>query len=101
LIEELNRRVSAAGGSLTVMVVPSRYRFMGDGKIPLTNDLHDTVGAWASERGIGFLDLNTPFERAAKAGLQLFFLQDIHFTKDGHKVVADAIAQQYPSLFAR
>ena len=43
LVEELNRRVQASGGLLTVMVVPSRYRFMGDGKIPLTSDLHDTV----------------------------------------------------------
>lgn len=98
LIEELNRRVAAAGTRLTLMVVPSRYRMMGDGKVPLSSDLHDTVAAWAKERRIGFLDLNTPFERESRAGKPLFFLQDIHFTKDGHKVVADAIAQQHPEL---
>ena len=101
LIEELNGRVSAAGGVLTVMVVPSRYRLMGDGKIPLTTDLHDTVGAWAKERNIAFLNLNTPFERASRAGKALFFLQDIHFTKHGHQVVADAIAERHPEFLTR
>lgn len=101
LIEELNRRVTDAGAVLTLMVVPSRYRFMGDGKIPLTSDLHDTVSAWAQERKIDFLDLNTPFERESKAGKKLFFLQDIHFTGDGHKVVADAIAARYPAITGR
>jgi len=101
LIEELNRRVAAAGGVLTVMVVPSRYRFMGDGKIPMTSDLHDTVASWAQARQIDFLDLNTPFERASRTGQKLFFLQDIHFTSDGHKVVAAAIADKYPELLAR
>jgi len=101
IVEEINRRVSANGGTLTLMVVPSRYRLMGDGKIPVTNDLHDTVQAWAREHGIDFLDLNRPFEAAARAGKQLFFLQDIHFTADGHQVVADAIAKQYPQLAGR
>ncbi len=101
LVEELNRRVQASGGHLTVMVVPSRYRFMGDGKIPLTSDLHDTVSGWAGERQIDFLDLNTPFERESKAGKALFFLQDIHFTSEGHKVVASAIAAKYPELMTR
>jgi hypothetical protein len=102
LIEELHRRVAGAGGRLTVMVVPSRYRLMGDGTIPLTTtDFHDTVQAWAQQRGIGFLDLNRPFEAATKAGKKLFFLQDIHFTKDGHQVVVDAISRQYPELFAQ
>ena len=101
LVEELHRRVAATGATLTVMVVPSRYRMMGDGKVPLTSDLHDTVAGWAKERGIDFLDLNTPFERESRAGKALFFLQDIHFTKEGHRVVADAIAQHYPQLIKR
>jgi lysophospholipase L1-like esterase len=100
LIEELHRRVTAAGAQLTLMVVPSRYRFMGDGKIAIAGDLHDTVSAWAKQRHIGFLDLNTPFERESKR-TALFFRQDIHFTSDGHKVVADAITRQYPELTGR
>jgi hypothetical protein len=96
LIEHLHRRISAAGGQLTLMVVPSRYRMMGDGKIPLTGDLHDTVSGWARERQIAFLELNQPFERASRAGHPLFFLQDIHFTAAGHAVVAAAIARAHP-----
>jgi hypothetical protein len=101
LIEELDRRVTAAGARLTLMIVPSRYRMMGDGKVPLTTDLHDTVSAWAKQRNIAFVDLNTPFERESRAGRALFFLQDIHFTKEGHAIVADAIARQYPDVFRR
>lgn len=101
LIEELNRRVTAAGGLLTVMVVPSRYRMMGDGKVPLTSDLHDTVGRWAAERHIAFLDLNTAFERESRAGKRLFFLQDIHFTTEGHRIVAEEILRQHPELTRR
>ena len=101
LVEELNRRVTSNGGTLTVMVVPSRYKLMGDGKIPVTTDLHDTVADWAKARGIDFLDLNTPFARASAEGKALFFLQDIHFTSDGHKVVADAIERHSPELVSR
>ncbi len=101
IIEELNRRVTANGGHLTVWVVPSRYRFMGDGRIPLTNDLADTVKAWSGPKQVDVLNLNEPFERASKAGYKLFFLQDIHFTADGHQVVAAAIAHQHPELFTQ
>lgn len=99
LVEELHRRVQASGASFTLMVVPSRYRLMGDGRIPISHDLHDTVEAWARDRRIGFLDLNRPFAQAAGSGQALFFLQDIHFTREGHAVVAEAIKARFPVLF--
>ena len=99
IVAALNRRVAAAGGSLTVMAVPSRYRLMGDGAIPIPSDFHQSVMQWARGNGIGFLDLNQPFERAAHAGVPLFFLQDIHFTAEGHALVAAAISRVHPDLF--
>jgi hypothetical protein len=101
LVAELNRRVRATGALLTVMAVPSRYRLMGDGKVPIEGkDFHETVKAWSDAQGIPFLDLHTPFERAARSGVQLFFLQDIHFTAEGNALVAATIARRFPQEFA-
>ena len=99
IVAELNRRVAAEGGRLSVMAVPSRYRLMGDGSIPIPRDFHETVKQWAAQSGIDFLDLNQPFERAAAAGVPLFFLQDIHFTAEGNALVASAISRTHPDLF--
>ena len=99
LVKELNTRVHADGGQLVVMAVPSRYRLMGDGRIKVEGDFHSKVQAWTAEQHIGFLDLQTAFEQASRAGVPLFFLQDIHFTAEGHALVAAVIARAYPDLF--
>jgi hypothetical protein len=99
LVRELNRRVTAAGSHLVVMAVPSRYRLMGDGSIPVNTDFHADVKRWCTENGIDFLDLYGDFAREVREGRQPFFLQDIHFTADGHKVVAAAIARRHPETF--
>jgi len=99
LVRELHHRVTAAGTRLIVMSVPSRYRLMGDGRITVEGDFHQTVKDFTAANGIEFLDLVQPFERAARAGHQLFFRQDIHFNEPGHAVVAAAIAQHHPDYF--
>ncbi|MGH9203052.1 MAG: SGNH/GDSL hydrolase family protein, partial [Vicinamibacterales bacterium] len=100
LLVELNRRVRASGAQLILMAVPSRYRLMGDGRIAIEGkDFHDTVKAWSHDQGIEFLDLHAAFERASRAGVLLFFLQDIHFTAEGHALVAAAIARAFPQAF--
>ena len=101
LVLELHRRTAAAGSRLVVMAVPSRYRLMGDGKIPVTGDFHETVKNFTAQNGIEFLDLSAPFTRAAQAGVPLFFLQDIHFQEDGHALTAAVIARSYPDYFSR
>lgn len=100
LVDELSRRVRADGVELVIMAVPSRYRLMGDGRIPITApDFHATVQAWSRDRGIRFLDLHSPFGRASRAGVPLFFLQDIHFNAEGHALTAAAIARAFPETF--
>lgn len=100
LVAELNRRVVASGSAMTLMAVPSRYRMMGNGRLtPPGSDFHDTAGAFARQTGIPFLELNAPFERASRAGVPLFFLQDIHFTSDGHAVMAAAISRAHSEWF--
>lgn len=99
LVLELNRRVGADGGQLVVMAVPSRYQLMGDGKIPVTGDFHEKVKAWTSANGVEFLDLREAFKRESRRDNPLFFLQDIHFTRQGHEVVAGDIKKAFPDLF--
>jgi hypothetical protein len=100
-VAELSRRVRASGARFTLMVVPSRYRLMGDGTVPMNFDLHHRVAEWATAQGIGFLDLNVAFEKEAAAGVPLFFRQDIHFNEAGHALAARVIAQAFPDLFSR
>ena len=99
LLLELQRRIKADNTQLVLMAVPSRYRLMGDGRIKVTGDFHQSVKAWSAQQGLTFLDLYSPFERATRAGAQLFYLQDIHFASEGHAVVAATIARAYPALF--
>jgi len=102
LVLEMNKRVREDGGQLIVMAVPSRYRLMGDGSVPVAaEDFHHKVMTWAQANGLRFLDLDTPFRTASKAGPPLFFQQDIHFTEQGHTVVAGEIAKAFPELFGR
>ena len=62
LVLELNRRVREDGGQLIVMAVPSRYRLMGDGSVPVAaEDFHHKVMTWAQANGLQFLDLDAPF----------------------------------------
>ncbi|MGE0866640.1 MAG: SGNH/GDSL hydrolase family protein [Vicinamibacterales bacterium] len=99
LVQEIDRRVRAAGSRLVVMAVPSRYRLMGDGKIPVVGDFHQTIREFTAQHGIEFLNLFEPFERASKAGIPLFFLKDIHFAEEGHLLTAATIARGYPQYF--
>jgi len=99
LILEFSRRVRADGANAVIMAVPSRYRLMGDGKIKVTGDFHHTVQEWTRQQDLPFLDLYSPFERASKAGIPLFFLQDIHFSAEGHTLTAATIAREFPELF--
>jgi hypothetical protein len=98
LVIEIDRRVRASGSRLVVMAVPSRYRLMGDGKIKVTGDFHQTIRDFTRQNGIEFLDLFVPFERASPT-MPLFFVKDIHFAAEGHLLTAATIARAYPDYF--
>lgn len=99
LLLELNQRVRAEGARLILMVVPSRYRLMGDGSIEVKEDFHHKVKRWAAPQDIAFLDLFEPFARGSRPDVELFFRQDIHFTEEGHALTAAVIARAFPHLF--
>lgn len=99
LVQEINRRVTASGARLVVMAVPSRYRLMGDGKIKVDGDFHETVKNFTTGNGIEFFNLYEQFSRASAAGVPLFFLKDIHFAVEGHSLTAASIGRAFPRFF--
>ncbi len=101
MVLELNRRVRADGARLVIMVVPSRYKMMGDAKFRIDKDLHEKVKEWSAASNLEFLDLDEAFTRAARAGIPLFFRQDIHFNEEGHALTAAVIGRAYPALFSK
>jgi hypothetical protein len=99
LMLEMNRRMRADGTRMILMVVPSRYRLMGDGSVEVKEDFHQKVKAWASQHEVEFLDLYDTFARGSRPDVQLFFRQDIHFTEEGNALTAAIIGRAFPQLF--
>lgn len=101
LVLELSRRVTSSGAKFILMTVPSRYRLMGDGTVPVGElDFHEKVRRWATTHNIRFLPLAPAFDAAGRDA-RPFFLSDIHFTETGHRLAADAITNALPELFGR
>lgn len=99
LVSELDRRVRADGARLVLMVVPSRYRLMGDGSVEVNEDFHQKVKTWAAQNDVEFLDLYDTFARGSRSDVQLFFRQDIHLTEEGHALTAAIIGRAFPEAF--
>lgn len=68
-------------------------RFVDQAKIENTN--MDNLIAFAEENGIQYLDLRPVFRKAAMRGDEIYFTQDIHWTPDGNRLVADALADWF------
>ena len=62
-------------------------------------EFSDKWKAFASKYEINFLDLTNNFEKYSMNGFKLFYEIDIHFNKNGHKLVAKAIMEKFPKLF--
>ena len=84
-----------------LMTVPSRYRLMGDGTVPVGElDFHEKIRRWATTNDIHFLALAPTFDAAGRDAPP-YFLSDIHFNETGHRLAADAITNALPDLFRR
>jgi hypothetical protein len=59
-----------------------------------TVDVRETViRRFCEEQAIEFIGLTGPLRRATKDGVQTYFTYDQHWTPDGHRVVADFLAE--------
>ncbi len=56
------------------------------------------VADWCRDAGIPFVDTTGALRSAASAGKQVYYTYNQHWTREGHEVVADAIAQALSEL---
>ena len=56
------------------------------------NDLPDQLSRWCAEAGIEYLDLTPALRSVSQAGSLVYFVDDLHWTEQGHKVVARELA---------
>ncbi len=86
-------RELAAGRRAIVLIVPSRALWVGTVEHRrLTARTHETFVALLREAGLQVVDVRAQFERRANP-LSLHFRYDGHWTADGHRVAADALAR--------
>jgi PAS domain S-box-containing protein len=103
-IEEAYRLVQNEGAQFIVVFAPTKFRVYreianfekagGDIKRWELNDLPDRLRKMISEisPNIGYLDLTPAFKSAARKNSLVFLSDDTHWSSEGHRVVAEALA---------
>ena len=98
-VRQLAKEVKKSGASFVLMVIPSKYRIANKIVHAETPQFSEKWRAWANQNEIGFIDLVDRFEEESSNDKALFFKSDIHFTAEGHSVVAKEISDRFPQLF--
>ncbi len=103
-IEEAYRVVQKEGAQFIVVLAPTKFRVYRDIanfekagedlKLWELNDLPDRLRKMLSEISpdIGFLDLTPALKSAARKNRLVFISDDTHWSSEGHRVVAEALA---------
>ncbi|MDG3004011.1 alginate O-acetyltransferase AlgX-related protein [Paludisphaera mucosa] len=100
------------GVDLVVAFVPAKFRVYRDlcrfaPDSPCTawpsDDLPDDVGRVVAGLGpdVGFVDLTPPFRAAAEAGGLVYLPDDTHWSEEGHRLAAEALAPVLESRLDR
>jgi hypothetical protein len=98
--EECEKR----GAKLVVFFVPLKFRVYGDYSTypegnPCRNwklwELPARFTRFCEEEQIECVDLSVPMRRAAAAGKLLYIPDDSHWSREGHKLVAELVREQW------
>jgi hypothetical protein len=103
ILRRAHELTSGRGVRLVLMYIPTKFRVYRDHmvwpelSIPAHwagNDLPQRVEAMvgAISPAMGFFDLTPAFRAAAARGEMVYLAQDTHWTPDGHRVAATALA---------
>jgi hypothetical protein len=97
-IGDIADRLHHAGVPLVILAVPSRAEaaLLGSSQLPAHVDplaFGRAIQAIASRHGAGYVDLMGPISRIPNAE-NLYYPVDGHVTPEGHKVIAQALAQK-------
>lgn len=89
LLDEMVSLCRSAGLLFYMAYVPGE-----DGRDrPVRSDDFAWLVPWATGRGVEFFDLTPPLQTAHQNGVRVYFHLDDHWTRAGHEVAADALAQ--------
>lgn len=100
----------ARGMELIVAFVPAKFRVYRDlcrfdagSPCPAwpVDDLPGIVGEVARAAGVDFLDLTPALRAGAEAGPLVYLPDDTHWSAEGHRVAADAVAGRLTSTATR
>ena len=100
LFREMQRVVRQHGARFFLVYIPQRSEVEFDTPFPYVRSIHAMVDDIARREDISLLDLAPPFHQHAKAGEQLIYPIDAHWTPAGHRVAAAALlaSQIFQSL---
>lgn len=90
-----------SGAELALMAVPSKERTVHPELREDEPSFADKVQEWANDNAIPYIDLTPAFYAAADEKIRVFLGRDIHFTTDGHQLVADVLTKACPKLFSQ
>src|SRR5262249_36785475 len=100
-VRQLRDRVEQDGGEFAMMVVPSKFRLLNGLPDDAKLQFSDKWRNWARENHVKFIDLVGPFDVAARKGKKLFFDIDMHFTEQGHAIVARIVRECFRQVFSQ
>jgi lysophospholipase L1-like esterase len=95
VLSRLHSFLKQKGIPLVVVLIPSSNEVAAG-----RSDVATTISEHCLAHEIHCLPLIDRFRREASAGAELYFRQDIHWTKTGHQVAADEILNYLPDLMS-
>ena len=99
-LRRLIKGVRGSGAKIVLMAVPSRVVLVKSKVVRNAHSFHDIVQQWCEKHAVTFLNLEEVFRAHTTTKGPLFFDRDIHFTVEGHGLVAATILEAYPEVFA-
>lgn len=88
LIQKIATTLKPQGIGLVLVLIPARESVLGH-----ASTAHEAILAFCRRAGIDCLSLIPASLRATASSVRLYFSEDIHWTKDGHRVAAEEIAR--------
>lgn len=90
-ILKIRHEVNQQGANLYLMMIPNKGLAM-KGQCCKTDRLYQEVADFAKKNQINMIELDKAFEQSQNQR-SLFFVRDIHLTKDGNAVLANSISK--------